>query len=110
MFKKILSALLAVMMLVSVLSVAVVTSGAAEVPVASIGDLDEDTLYFDSSTTGWEFGAKSKVAFYIFGGDFNEANPSTVPMGRQEGCLVLLFRHGAAYFRSIPLLRPVYSQ
>jgi hypothetical protein len=84
MFKKILSALLAVMMLVSVLSVAVVTSGAAEVPVASIGDLDEDTLYFDSSTTGWEFGAKSKVAFYIFGGDFNDDDHKNLAWGSKK--------------------------
>ncbi len=84
MFKKILSALLAVMMLVSVLSVAVVTSGAAEVPVASIGDLDEETLYFDSSTTGWEFGAKSKVAFYIFGGDFDDVDHKNLPWGSKK--------------------------
>ena len=77
MFKKMLSLLLAVMMVVSLAAVGVVNTGAAEVPVASTGDLDPATLYFDSSTTGWEFGEKSKISFHIFGGDFGTEENST---------------------------------
>ena len=77
MLKKLLSVLLAVMMVVSVMAVGVVTSNAAEAPVASTGDLDPATLYFDSSTTGWNMGTKSKISFHIFGGDFGTEENST---------------------------------
>ena len=80
MFKKMLSLLLAVMMVVSLAAVGVVNTGAAEVPVASTGDLDPATLYFDSSTTGWDMGTKSKISFHIFGGDFGTEENSTMPL------------------------------
>ena len=74
MFKKFLSLLLAVMMVVSVMAVGVVTSTAA----TSEGFTPENTkLYFDVDGTGWTMGAKDKIAFYMAGGDFDtEANPT----------------------------------
>ena len=74
MFKKFLSLLLAVMMVVSVMAVGVVTSTAA----TSEGFTPEKTkLYFDVDGTGWTMGAKDKIAFYMAGGDFDtEANPT----------------------------------
>ena len=80
MFKKMLSLLLAVMMVVSLAAVGVVNTGAAEVPVASTGELDPETLYFDSSTTGWDMGTKGKISFHIFGGDFGTEENSTAPL------------------------------
>ena len=77
MFKKMLSLLLTVMMVVSLAAVGIVNTGAAEVPVASTGDLDPATLYFDSSTTGWDMGTKGKISFHIFGGDFGTEENST---------------------------------
>ena len=42
---------------------------------------EPNKIYFDVNGTGWEMGAKDKVAFYIYGGDFGtEANPTT-PVG-----------------------------
>ncbi len=62
MFKKFLSVLLAVMMVVSVMAVAVVTTSAAE--------LESTKLYFDASGTGWDMSAANdKIGFYIYGGD-----------------------------------------
>ena len=74
MFKKFLSLLLAVMMVVSVMAVGVVTSTAA----TSEGFKPESTkIYFDVDGTGWTMGAKDKIAFYMAGGDFDtEANPT----------------------------------
>ena len=74
MFKKFLSLLLAVMMVVSVMAVGVVTSNAA----TTDGFTPESSkLYFDVDGTGWTMGAKDKIAFYMAGGDFDtEANPT----------------------------------
>ena len=67
MLKKLLSVLLAVMMVVSVLTVGIVSTNAA----TSDGFTPEDTkLYFDTEGTGWDMSTtKDKVAFHIFGGD-----------------------------------------
>lgn len=74
MFKKFLSLLLAVMMVVSVMAVGVVTSSAATTDGFTP---DPSKLYFDVDGTGWTMGATDKVAFHIFGGDLDtEANPS----------------------------------
>ena len=75
MFKKLLSVLLAVMMVVSVMAVGIVNTGAA----TTDGFTPESTkLYFDVDGTGWTMGTRDKVAFHIFGGDFGtEENPST---------------------------------
>ena len=74
MFKKFLSLLLAVMMVVSVMAVGVVTSNAA----TTDGFTPESSkIYFDVDGTGWTMGAKDKIAFYMAGGDFDtEANPT----------------------------------
>ena len=74
MFKKFLSLLLAVMMVVSVMAVGVVTSSAA----TTDGFTPESSkIYFDVDGTGWTMGAKDKIAFYMAGGDFDtEANPT----------------------------------
>ena len=76
MLKKSISVLLAVLMVVSVLTVGVVATGAA----TTDGFNPESTkLYFDVDGTGWEMGAKDKIAFYIAGGDLGtDANPATV--------------------------------
>ena len=75
MFKKMLSLLLAVMLVVSVMTVGVVTSSAA-----TTEDFTPDPakIYFDTDGTGWDMSlAKHKVAFYLAGGDFDtEANPT----------------------------------
>ena len=82
MLKKFLSVLLAVMMVVSVLTVGVVVTDAA---TTAGFKPDAGKLYFDiegaKDTTGatWAslMGAKGKVAFYIAGGDLDtEANPT----------------------------------
>jgi hypothetical protein len=66
MFKKMLSVLLAVMMVVSVLTVGVVSTNAA----TTEGFTPESTkLYFDVAGTGWDMGTKGKISFHIFGGD-----------------------------------------
>ena len=75
MFKKLLSVLLAVMMVVSVLTVGIVSTNAA----TSDGFTPEDTkLYFDTDGTGWDMSTtRDKVAFHIFGGDLGtEENPT----------------------------------
>ena len=75
MFKKLLSVLLAVMMVVSVTAVGVVTSNAA----TTEGFTPESTkFYFDVEGTGWDMSTtKDKIAFYMAGGDFDtEANPT----------------------------------
>ena len=76
MLKKSISVLLAVLMVVSVLTVGVVATGAA----TTDGFKPESTkLYFDVDGTGWEMGSKDKIAFYIAGGDLGtDANPATV--------------------------------
>ena len=66
MFKKLLSVLLAVMMVVSVMAVGVVNTAAATTEGFTPG---ADMLYFDVAGTGWEMGTKGKIAFHIFGGD-----------------------------------------
>ena len=66
MIKKFLSVLLAVMMVVSVLTVGIVNTAAA----TTDGFTPESTkLYFDTEGSGWEMGTRNKVAFHIFGGD-----------------------------------------
>ena len=75
MFKKLLSVLLAVMMVVSVMAVGVVNTAAA----TTDGFTPESTkLYFDTDGTGWDMSTtRDKVAFHIFGGDLGtEANPT----------------------------------
>ena len=75
MFKKLLSVLLAVMMVVSVMAVGVVNTAAA----TTDGFTPESTkLYFDTEGTGWDMSTtRDKVAFHIFGGDLGtEANPT----------------------------------
>ena len=66
MLKKLLSVLLAVMMVVSVLTVGIVNTAAA-----TTEDFTPEStkLYFDVDGTGWEMGTRNKVAFHIFGGD-----------------------------------------
>ena len=66
MFKKLLSVLLAVMMVVSVMAVGVVNTAAA-----TTDDFTPEStkLYFDTEGSGWEMGTRNKVAFHIFGGD-----------------------------------------
>ena len=66
MFKKLLSVLLAVMMVVSVMAVGVVNTAAA---TSDTFTPEANKLYFDTEGTGWEMGTKNKVAFHIFGGD-----------------------------------------
>ena len=75
MFKKFLSLLLAVMMVVSVMAVGVVTSTAA----TTDGFVPEaNKIYFDTDGTGWDMSqTKYKIAFYFAGGDFDtDANPT----------------------------------
>ena len=69
MLKKFLSLLLAVMMIVSVLTVGFVTANAATTDGFTP---DPGKLYFDTDGTGWEMGTKNKVAFHIFGGDIEK--------------------------------------
>lgn len=74
MIKRMISVLLAVMMVMSVMSVGVVNSNAATtdrfIP-------DPGKIYFDVDGTGWTMGTKDKIAFYMAGGDFGtEANPT----------------------------------
>ncbi len=66
MFKKMLSVLLAVMMVVSVMAVGVVNTAAA---TSDTFTPEANKLYFDTEGTGWEMGTRNKVAFHIFGGD-----------------------------------------
>ena len=75
MFKKFLSLLLAVMMVVSVMAVGVVTSSAATTAGFTP---DPNKIYFDTDGTGWDMSqTKYKIAFYFAGGDFDtEANPT----------------------------------
>lgn len=75
MFKKFLSLLLAVMMVVSVMAVGVVTSSAATTEGFTP---DPAKIYFDTDGTGWDMSqTKYKIAFYFAGGDFDtEANPT----------------------------------
>ena len=63
MLKKTLSVLLAVLMVVSVLTVGVVTAGAADYSGVTT---DSTKLYFDANSTGWEMAAKEKIGFYVF--------------------------------------------
>ena len=77
MLKKSISVLLAVLMVVSVLTVGVVATGAA----TTDGFKPESTkLYFDVDGTGWTMGAKDKIAFYIAGGDFGTEDNPTEPV------------------------------
>ena len=69
MCKKFLSLLLAVMLVVSVLSVGFVSASAATTDGFTP---DPNKLYFDTDGTGWEMGTKNKVAFHIFGGDLEK--------------------------------------
>ncbi len=61
MFKKIISLILAVMMIMSVVTVMATSTGALE--------LDSKKLYFDAGSTGWTLGSKDKIGFYVFGKD-----------------------------------------
>ncbi len=66
-FKKIISLLLAVLMVMSAFTVMTTAAGAVTY---------EDTkLYFDLSSTGWELGAKDKVGFYVFSAEYGELLP-----------------------------------
>ena len=66
-FKKIVSLLLAVLMVMSAFTVMTTVAGAVTY---------EDTkLYFDLSSTGWELGAKDKVGFYVFSAEYGELLP-----------------------------------
>ncbi len=66
-FKKIVSLLLAVLMVMSAFTVMTTAAGAVTY---------EDTkLYFDLSSTGWELGAKDKVGFYVFSAEYGELLP-----------------------------------
>lgn len=59
--KKIISLLLAALMVMSLVTVMATATGAVTY---------EDTkLYFDVSGTGWELGSKDKVGFYVYGKD-----------------------------------------
>ncbi|WP_407383059.1 dockerin type I repeat-containing protein [Ruminococcus sp.] len=78
MFKKVLSALLAVMMVVSVMAVGVASAGAA---VSDNFTPEANKLYFDVEGTGWEMGAKDKIGFYMVGGDFDTEENATKPLG-----------------------------
>ena len=69
MCKKFLSLLLAVMLIVSVMSVGFVSASAATTDGFTP---DPGKLYFDTDGTGWEMGTKNKVAFHIFGGDLEK--------------------------------------
>ena len=55
--RKFISLLLAVMMVVSVIAVSAVTTGAL--------DLESNYIYFDVKSTGWDIG-KAKLSFYIY--------------------------------------------
>ena len=57
MFKKIISLLLAVMMIMSLVTVMATSTGAVE--------YENTKLYFDVSSTGWTLGSKDKVGFYV---------------------------------------------
>ena len=69
MCKKFLSLLLAVMLIVSVMTVGFVSASAATTDSFTP---DPNKLYFDTDGTGWEMGTKNKVAFHIFGGDLEK--------------------------------------
>ena len=68
--KKVISLFMAVLMLISMLTV---SFGAVTVSTAATGEdeitLESNKLYFDTDGTGWTMGTKNKVAFHIFGGD-----------------------------------------
>jgi len=57
MFKKIISLLLAVMMIMSLVTVMATATGAVT--------YENTKLYFDVSSTGWNMGSKDKVGFYV---------------------------------------------
>ena len=78
MFKKIISLLLAVMMIMSLVTVMATSTGAVE--------YENTKLYFDVNGTGWEMGAKDKVGFYIYGDDFEPiAWGGKKTLGNSEG-------------------------
>ena len=77
MLKKYLSVLLAVMMVVSVMTVGFVTADAA---TSDSFTPDPDKFYFDVDGTGWTMGAKDKIAFYMVGGDFDTEANATKPL------------------------------
>ena len=85
MFKKFLSVLLAVMMIVSVLTVGLVTANAATTdgftPSANKIYFDIDGAV-DANGTAWSSIMKStdKVAFYLAGGDFDTETNATKPL------------------------------
>jgi len=62
MLKKSISVLLAVLMMVSVLTVGIVTAGATDYSGVTT---DSGKLYFDANSTGWDM-TDSKIAFYAF--------------------------------------------
>ncbi len=67
MFKKIISLILAVMMIMSIVTVMATATGAVT--------YENTKLYFDVSSTGWNMGAKDKVGFYIHSVDEGEELP-----------------------------------
>ena len=78
MFKKIISLLLAVMMIMSLVTVMATSTGAVE--------YENTKLYFDVNGTGWEMGAKDKVGFYIYGDGFEPmAWGAKKTLGTSEG-------------------------
>ncbi|MBQ9247371.1 MAG: dockerin type I repeat-containing protein [Ruminococcus sp.] len=62
MLKKSISVLLAVLMMVSVLTVGIVTAGATDYSGVTT---DSGKLYFDANSTGWDM-TDAKIAFYAF--------------------------------------------
>ena len=81
--RKILSIVLALILALSVIPTMPLSVSAEETGyTAPEGFTPEpNKIYFDVNGTGWEMGAKDKVAFYIYDGDFGtEANPTT-PFG-----------------------------
>ena len=78
--KRILSVVLALILALSVIPTMPLSVSAEETDyTAPEGFTPEpNKIYFDVNGTGWEMGAKDKVAFFIYGGDFGtEANPTT---------------------------------
>ena len=65
--KKIISLLLAVLMVMSTFTVMSAAVGAVT--------FEDTKLYFDLSSTGWELGAKDKVGFYVFSNEHGEELP-----------------------------------
>ena len=72
MFKKIISLLLAVMMIMSLVTVMATSTGAVT--------YEKTKLYFDVSSTGWTLGKSDKVGFYVY----SAANGEEIPWGGKK--------------------------